>query len=247
MRLRRSTSILSRRANHNEDDAQKEVIEPALGGTLSILGAANKYGKHVKHVVLTSPFAVILYNARMEDPNTIFTENSWNPTTIDHITRSKDIACRVSKKLAEKAARDFVASEKPHYTLATIDPPLVFGLLAHPLDSISEINTSNAAVADLLAGKWRENIPPSAVFVWVDVRDVALAHVLAMEKEAANQRFLTIGGWFGNRDIVEIVRNNFPEYKDKLLTPEIKGGKLPSKDNVHGYDTSKTTSILGIK
>ncbi|CCF35879.1 ketoreductase [Colletotrichum higginsianum] len=232
----------------NFNDAQKEVIEPALGGTLSLLEAAKKYGKDVKRVVITSSFAAILDNARMDDPNTIYTEESWNPATIDHITRSKDIAYRVSKKLAEKAAWNFVASEKPHYTLSTIDPPLVFGPLAHSLGSLGEINTSNSAVADLLSGKWREAIPDSLVFVWADVRDVALAHVSAVEKEeAASQRFLTIGGWFCNRDIVDIVQRNFPEYADRLPGPDVKGGELPSKDEVHGYDNTKTTRILGLE
>nr|XP_036577261.1 ketoreductase [Colletotrichum truncatum]KAF6784200.1 ketoreductase [Colletotrichum truncatum] len=232
----------------NSSDPQKEVIEPALGGTLLLLGSAKEFGKDVQRVVITSSFAAILDNARMDDPNTIFTEWSLNPATIDHITISKDIAYRVSKNLAEKAAWNFVASEKPQYTLSTIDPPLVFGPLTLPLESISEINTSNSAVVDLLAGKWRENTPESTVFVCVDVRDVALAHILAMEKEeAANQRFLTIGNRFGNRDIVDIVRRNFPEYADKLPTPDVKGGELPSKDEMHGYDNSKTTNILGIK
>ncbi|TQN71024.1 putative oxidoreductase [Colletotrichum shisoi] len=176
-------------------------------GTLSLLEAAKKYGKDFKRAVITSSFAAILDNARMDDPNTIYTEESWNPATIDHMTRSKDIAY-----------------PKPLYTLSTIDPPLVLGPLAHPLGSLGEINTSNFAVTDILSGKSREALPNSLVFDWADVRDVAFAHVSAVEKgEAASQRFLTTGGRFCNRDIVEIVQRKFPEHVDRLLGPDIKG------------------------
>ena len=59
----------------------------------------------------------------------------------------------------------------------------------------------------------------------MDVRDVALAHVLAAElPDAANKRFFVTAGYFSNREVVEIIRKNFPEYHLMLPPESAKGG-----------------------
>lgn len=86
--------------------------------------------------------------------------------------------------------------------------------------------------------------------LWVDVRDLALAHVLALTKEkAANERFFVVEGYFTNREICEIIRKNFPELADKLPGKEVKGGDYPGggPGALYKFDNSKTKDILGIK
>lgn len=59
----------------------------------------------------------------------------------------------------------------------------------------------------------------------MDVRDAALAHVLAAEtEEAANKRFFITAGYFSNRQIVDIIHQNFPEYHSVLPSESAKGG-----------------------
>lgn len=59
----------------------------------------------------------------------------------------------------------------------------------------------------------------------MDVRDAALAHVLAAETdEAANKRFFVTAGYFSNRQVVDIIRQNFPEYHSVLPLESAKGG-----------------------
>ncbi|KAL6400059.1 NAD dependent epimerase/dehydratase [Ilyonectria robusta] len=61
--------------------------------------------------------------------------------------------------------------------------------------------------------------------IWIDVRDAALAHVLAAETvEAAGKRFFVTAGYFSNREIVDIIRRNFPEYHSVLPSESAKGG-----------------------
>lgn len=121
-----------------------------------------------------------------------------------------------SKKFAEKAAWDFVDNEKPNFTLSTINPVMVFGPVTYRLESLDNVNTSNAVFRDMIQGKMRLGIPPNS-FQWVDVRDVALAHVRAMEVlEAARQRFLAAAGPYNNREIAKMIKENFPELTDKL-------------------------------
>ncbi len=93
-----------------------------------------------------------------------------------------------SKTFAEKAAWEFVEKENPNFTLATMNPPLVFGPIVHYLNSLDSLNTSNQRVRDFMQGKAKDEIPDTGVYIWVDVRDLATAHVAAMEKRKPQTR-----------------------------------------------------------
>ncbi|KAI0143195.1 putative NAD dependent epimerase/dehydratase [Pestalotiopsis sp. NC0098] len=229
-------------------DPKTELLDPAIVGTTSILKAIKKSAPGVKRVVITSSFASILSDAKLADPKTVFSEKDWNPSTYeDGLGDHKPTSYRVSKTLAEKSAWDFVEKEKPNFDLATVCPPLVFGPVVHHLNSLAAINTSNERFVDLIRGKWTSGIPDTGVFFWVDVRDVALAHVEAFERSAAGgKRFFVLAGKFNNREIAAAVRQNFPDLKDKLPTEDVQGGDYPA-GGVYGYDNSRATEELGIK
>ncbi|KAI1492418.1 NAD dependent epimerase/dehydratase [Biscogniauxia mediterranea] len=234
--------------HYNWEDAKTELLDPAIKGTTSILEAVKKYAPTVKRIVITSSFASILSTEALQNPKKVFSEADWNPDTYeDGLNGTKAIAYRVSKKVAEKTGWDFVEREKPNFDLATICPPLVFGPVVHHLNSLSAINTSNERFVQLIQGKWKSEIPPTGVFLWVDVRDVALAHVNAMERpEAGGKRFFTTAGNFNNRDLVAIVRKNFPALAAQLPDESVKGGEYP-EEGAYGYDNSQATNVLGIE
>ncbi|ETS77481.1 hypothetical protein PFICI_11355 [Pestalotiopsis fici W106-1] len=229
-------------------DPKTELLDPAIIGTTSILKAIKRSAPGVKRVVITSSFASILSDAGLSDPKTVFSEKDWNPSTYeDGLKEHKPTSYRVSKTLAEKSAWEFVEKEKPNFDLATICPPLVFGPVVHHLNSLAAINTSNERFVDLIHGKWKDGIPDTGVWFWVDVRDVALAHVEAFERPAAGgKRFFVLSGKFNNREIVAAARQNFPELRDKLPTEAVQGGGYPA-EGTYGYDNSRATSELGIK
>lgn len=117
----------------------------------------------------------------------------------------------------------------------------------HYLNSLDALNTSNQRVRNLLDGSFKKEIPDTGVFIWVDVRDLALAHVKAIElPEAGDKRFFITAGYFSNREIAEIIRKNFPEYEDKLPGKEVKGGDYP-EGGLYKFDNSRTVKVLGIK
>lgn len=231
-------------------DPKTEILDPAILGTTSILEATKKYAPAVKRVVVTSSFASILSEAGLADPTKTFSEADWNPNTYeDGITGPPGTTYRVSKTLAEKAAWDFQAREKPAFDIATINPPFVFGPVVPHLRSLADINTSNGNLVALIAGRWKEEVPATSMYLWVDVRDVAKAHVEAMERpEASNSRFFVTTGLYSNKQIADVVRKNFPQLADKLPAEGSTGGDFPdgSVDNVYGYDNSKATKVLGI-
>ncbi|KAI0102396.1 NAD dependent epimerase/dehydratase [Nemania sp. FL0031] len=231
-------------------DAKTEILDPAIIGTTSILEATKKYAPGVKRVVVTSSFAAILSADKLTDPTKTWSEADWNPNTYeDGLTGPPGTTYRVSKTLAEKAAWDFKEKEKPSFDIATINPPFVFGPVVHHMSSLADINTSNGNMVALIVGRWKAEIPPTGVHLFVDVRDVAKAHVEAMERpEAGGQRFFVTAGLFTNKDIVPIVRKNFPQLADKLPEEGTAGGDYPggSIDNIYKYDNSKATKVLGI-
>lgn len=113
------------------------------------------------------------------------------------------------------------------------------------------MNTSNQRIAWAAQGKFTEEIPHTGVFLWVDVRNVAEAHVAAFEKEeAGNKRFFTTAGYFSNREIIDIMKKNFPQY-DKLPSDSTPGGDYPEggkgSANMYSYNNKRSIEVLGIK
>ncbi|KAK3314533.1 hypothetical protein B0H66DRAFT_315140 [Apodospora peruviana] len=231
----------------------KELIDPAVIGTTAILRAIARSAPTVKRVVITSSFAAILDEAKFTDPSTTFSETSWNPVTIDDIHRSPATAYRASKTLAEKAAWDFVTdkSNNAKFDIVTVNPPMVFGPVVHNLaGGLQSINTSNERLVDLLQGKWKEGIASTGGgILWVDVRDVATAHVKAGLEipEASGKRLFATAGLFSNAEIARVVRRDFPEYADKLPAESADaGGELPAEDQRFRFNNDATTKLLGI-
>lgn len=218
-------------------------------GTTGILKALKRSAPSVRRVVVTSSFASVLDEQHFHNPEHTFSEESWNPSTLADINKSPATAYRVSKTLAERAAWDFVQAEKPGFDLVTICPPLVLGPVEHRFATLDSVNTSNERVVDLLKGKWKDEIPSQGpVSIWIDVRDLARAHIIAMERpEAGGKRLFATAGYFSNSEIAEAARKNFPEFKDKLPGPEVKGGEPPQADKTFKWDASKTNELLGIE
>jgi len=173
---------------------------------------------------------------------------------------------RASKTFAEKAAWEFVEKEKPNFTVSTINPPMVFGPIVsltmhaaiqsltcyqvHALDSLDNMNTSNQRILSAAQGKFKDEIPPSGVHLWVDVRDVAEAHVAAFEKpDAANKRFFVTAGYFSNKELCQIIKKNFPDFKD-LPSDSTPGGDYPEgtpEKGLYTYNNKRSIDILGLK
>jgi len=226
----------------NVTDPKKDLLDPAIIGTTGILKAIKKSAPTVKRVVITSSFAAILNAGKHEKT---YSEKNWNPITEKEAVENPANAYRASKTFAERAAWEFVEKEKPNFDIATMNPPLVLGPVVHYLNSLDAINTSNERVRNMIQGKTKESgLPPTGVFIWVDVRDIALAHVKALEvPEAGNKRFFVTAGYYSNADIANIIKKNFPDLADKLPA-EIKSDK---PEDVYGYDNTRSKEVLGLK
>jgi len=222
-------------------DFQKEILDPAIKGTVGILKSIKAQAPSVKRVVITSSMAAVL---NWNNPPDLYEENTWNPITYEEALSGPIFAYIGSKTFAEKAARDFVKNERANFTLATIHPPGVYGPPIHDLQSLDAINTSNGAFAQLLQGAWQNEVPENGPTQWVDVRDVALSHVRAMElPEAAGRRFITVAGYTSNAEVSAIVARRHPAIRNKL--PQTFGKTLDGK--APRVDTDPAQKLLGVQ
>ncbi|KAM3502477.1 hypothetical protein MY10362_004821 [Beauveria mimosiformis] len=230
----------------NVTDIKRDLLDPAINGTTGILYAIKKKAPQVKRVVITSSFGSMTDMSKGLWPGHTYSEKDWNPITAEQALENPDVGYPASKTFAEKAAWDFITDEKPGFTLATILPPFVFGPAVQSLSSLKELNTSNQFIFSFAAGAAKDGIPPTKNPLFVDVRDVAFAHVKAIETaEAGGKRFFVAGGYCSNREIIDVIRTNFPAYKDTLPAPSVSGGELPLE--VYKFDVSRSVDILDIK
>jgi len=179
-------------------DPQHDLVDPALKGTLNVLQACGKSGS-VKKVVLTSSVAAVF-----DEPISghVYTEKDWNETS--SLKRNPYF---YSKTLAERSAWDYIEKENPAFELVVVNPGVVIGPSLVP-----SLNTSNQILRDVLAGFYPMIMSISWGFV--DVRDVAHAHILAMKNEKAKGRYLCTSETLGMSEVVSILREaGYSNYK----------------------------------
>jgi nucleoside-diphosphate-sugar epimerase len=166
-----------------------ELVRPAVDGTLRVLRAADDAG--VKRVVLTSSIAAVVSGYH---DAAVRSEADWS-----QVDRSSAYA--KSKTLAERAAWDF--ARESGLELVAVNPGMVLGPLAGPGVSTSVDVVRRLLVRDLPAS-------PKIGFSLVDVRDVAVAHRLAMESPIApGNRYILAGGLLWMREIAAVLAQEF--------------------------------------
>jgi len=187
-------------------DGQRDLVEPARRGTINVLVACAR-SESVKKVVLTSSEAAICI---VPDPDHVYTEQDWTREASSNWN-----PYYYSKTVAEQAAWDFMETAKPGFELVVINPGLVIGPSLVP-----GLNTSHQLFRDMMKGKVPAIV--SLDYAIVDVRDVAHAHVLAMENEKASGRYFCFNEVQPLAEIVATLRRGgFSKYR--LPKIELKG------------------------
>ena len=197
----------------NVKNPQKQLIDPALKGTENVLNAAVKSGT-VKKIVLTSSVAAIFGdNIDMKEQGlSEFTEEQFNKSSsVTHQPYS------YSKVLAEKAAWK-IHGEQKMWKLVVINPSFVMG----PSLIASSDSESLKLMKDLLTGRYRMGVP-ELMFGFVDVRDVAKAHVLALENKKAEGRYILSERTLGIYGFAELIRE---KYGNQFRLPVMKAPKF---------------------
>ena len=177
-------------------DPQREIVDPAVQGTRNVLEAVRRAGT-VERVVVTSSVAAVVDETF---PDRLHTEAHWNESAT-----LAESPYPLAKTLAEKEAWAFRERlpEAERFELVTMCPVWVQG----PLLARHHFRSSPATLRDLMRGKMP--LVPRFCFNIVDVRDVALAHVGALEREASG-RYLLCHESRWMREIATVLKRRFP-------------------------------------
>uniref|UniRef100_A0A0W0ETB8 NAD-dependent epimerase/dehydratase domain-containing protein n=1 Tax=Moniliophthora roreri TaxID=221103 RepID=A0A0W0ETB8_MONRR len=237
-------------------DDPKDVIEPAVNGTVGILQSVKEFGDKVKRVVVTSSCSSV--SQTLPEPK-VFSEEDWNEQSIKELEAKgrhapSMVKYRASKTLAERAAWTFM-KENPEllWDLVVLIPPMVLGPAIHCVTQPKDLGAS--------LGYWYQYVmtyepdaagQPESVLLakitgCIDIRDLAEAHARAIEKEEAS----------GQRIIVSAEDMSVQEWLDvaNALTPQpytrhplAKGKAGAGKDVAPHvvYKNEKAKRVLGL-
>ncbi len=227
-----------------EPKDENVLIRPAVEGTLEILKACAE-NHEVEHVIITSSTATVYSVEKKETYN----EDDWTDSKIGG-------AYVKSKVLAEKAAWDFYSKMKAETTkhrfrMTVIIPGGILG------PTLGDTNFhSGSLVKQMLTGEMK--FLPNVGLGLADVREVALAHILAVERpEVSNgKRYICAGDehtWFA--DVASVLRNEYGKFGYPI--PTVVMDKCPVSDpknfmainwgRTRKVDNSRIKKDLGIK
>ena len=181
----------------NVAHAQRDLIDPAVKGTRNVLTTVNQ-SDSVKRVVLTSS-VVAMFGDNADLQGRALSEDDWNTTSTPEYG-----PYQLSKTVAEKVAWEL--AENADWTLTTINPSLVIGPTINP-DTASE---SFDLIKKMVDGTLASGAPPLELG-WVDVRDVADAHVAAMTQSSG--RHIVCEGSHRFLDMCKALELGHPELK----------------------------------
>ncbi|KQT83547.1 NAD-dependent epimerase/dehydratase family protein [Aurantimonas sp. Leaf443] len=224
---------------------RQRLVPAARGGTQRVVAAAKAAG--VERVVMTSSVVAVYYGHAPGRAAGLYSEADWTNTDDPSVS---DYA--VSKTLAERAAWDALAEGGP--SLCAINPSFVLGPV---LDAHG--GTSARLVRAMMAG--RLPLVPRVSFGIVDCRDVAAAHVAALDHPAAGGRRFLLSG--GSRSMLEIgdalaafdpalrgrvPKANLPDALVRLLAFVVPSARaaVPELGRPKNLDVSPARDLLGI-
>jgi len=236
---------------HYAVEDPEEIIRPAVNGTLSVLKSAIKAPGNIKRIiVLSSTVSIGLTRTDSE-----YTEEEWNDLAVDDVkAKGKDahglMKYMASKTLAERAAWELYREHKASlpWDLVAINPPYIFGPSIHEVDKPENLNTSSKRWFDLFFKPIFADRELLSEESWVDVRDVAEAHAVALVKEeAADERIVVCAPHVPNQEFIEAAKRAAASLGIKGVQTGVENYDRANSTPGWKFSDAKRVRILGIK
>ncbi|KAL6627841.1 hypothetical protein ACP70R_031567 [Stipagrostis hirtigluma subsp. patula] len=173
------------------------LVPVAIEGAKNVINAAADMG--VQRVVFTSTYGAIHMNPN-RSPDQILDESCWSD--LEFCKQTENWYC-YAKTVAEKTAME--EASKRGIQLIVVAPSVTIGEMLQPT-----LNVSAYRVATYMKGT--KKAYPNAVAAYVDVQDVARAHVLVYEDMSAHGRYLCISDVLHRSEFLQMMRELFPQY-----------------------------------
>jgi len=214
----------------------ENIVDPALKGTDNVLKACAAESSVKTVIVTASTSSVYVHDDASMDPKRVWSEKDWSDVKA---MRKHNSFYPLGKTLAEKRAwdihRDAAVSSggEGGFRMAVMNPTVVWGPMLQ-----AKLNVSTSWVLEYLDGT-HASIPDS-FRTMVDVRDVALAHLRALENPEAKGRYLLMAECLHWKDTCELLRKTQP-WNEKIPT---KLGPRPSAENRTFFGTPPPHTTL---
>ncbi|XP_019151202.1 PREDICTED: cinnamoyl-CoA reductase 1-like [Ipomoea nil] len=199
-----------------------ELMDPAVKGTLNVLGSCVRMPS-VKRVVVTSSTASIFAKRNPLTPTDVVDETWFSDKEFAEEAKQWYV---LSKILAEEEAWKYAGENGIDMVL--LHPCVVIGPILQPT-----LNFSTNVILDLIKEE-KEFI--YGMNCYVDVRDVANAHIQAFEVPSASGRYLLIGETIHYSQVLKVASQLYPslpisdKYKGDLpLVPIFKVSQKKAK------------------
>ncbi|ESK91330.1 3-beta hydroxysteroid dehydrogenase isomerase family protein [Moniliophthora roreri MCA 2997] len=229
----------------------EETLKGAYEGTLNIVNQAISLG--IKKIIVTGTF-VNLFDTDFKQAfgDKVLTEKDFGSIELKDIKPQEQdplFVYQAAKTVADKKLWE-IAREHPDVDITALLPPLILGPLVagfpYPSD-INQISTDSFIYGLLTGGPDGPNTyPPLNTGHVVDVRDIAKAHVLALDAPAVSgrhKRMIISAGTFKWKDAVETIKKAHPELAPRLPSDDA----VPPAQTDAPLDTSFASEVLGLK
>ncbi|KAK1757082.1 hypothetical protein QBC47DRAFT_378375 [Echria macrotheca] len=176
-------------------DYDRDFLKPTVDGNLALLRSAHRNASNLKSVVVTGSVNALTTGMpdELKDP---LTNETWLAITQEEARKANNayISYCSAKKEGELAIWDFVKTEKPAFSITVLLPALIFGPPLQPLaHGVKSLNYSTNVIYSFFNGS-NTTIPATSFPSFVDVRDLADAHVKSLTNAAAANKRLLING-----------------------------------------------------
>ncbi|KAF0918406.1 hypothetical protein E2562_023560 [Oryza meyeriana var. granulata] len=207
--------------SNDDDEVQERLVEPIVRGAANVLRSCAR--ARPRRVVFTSSCSCVRYCAGAA---VTLNESHWSDAAY---CAAHGLWYAYAKTLAEREA--WRLAKERGLDMVVVNPSFVVGPVLGP------VATSTALIVLALL---RGELPryPNTTVGFVHVDDAVLAHVLAMEEPRASGRLICschVAHW---SEIVESLRERYPQYPIPAECSSQKGD-----DRAHKMDTTRIRAL----
>ncbi|KAL7786553.1 hypothetical protein V8C43DRAFT_324411 [Trichoderma afarasin] len=201
-------------------ELERDFVDPAVNGTLSILESAKKEPSIRKVAIVSSFLSLMPMDGVMRNPFHI-KANTGEKFAVDYKMAFPEglpgqlLKYQTGKIVAHQAYRDWIKKENPKFTVVSVHPSQVFG------PSLVQKSSSELSGVNFLMWMTLQSDAPLTPYLMVDVRDVSLALARIIDADVPSGTELPITGpLYTWKQYASFISSKYPSLAIKFAPQE---------------------------
>nr|WNZ75585.1 hypothetical protein [Trichoderma harzianum] len=201
-------------------ELERDFVDPAVNGTLSILESAKKEPSIQKVAIVSSFLSLMPMDGVMRNPFHI-KANTGEKFAVNYKMAFPEglpgqlLKYQTGKIVAHQAYRDWIKKENPKFTVVSVHPSQVFG------PSLVQKSSSELSGVNFLMWMTLQSDAPLTPYLMVDVRDVSLALSRIIDADVPSGTELPITGpLYTWKQYASFVNSKYPSLAIKFAPQE---------------------------